>query len=295
MSEGFYRALPPDHLTVIVNTGDDFHLYGLAICPDLDTVMYGLADLRDQQRGWGVTDESFRCLEMLDRLGGETWFQLGDQDLAVHLRRAELLADGLSLTRTTRSLCQSLGIQAAVLPMCDRCVSTEIRTEGGEWLDFQDYFVRRGHRDRVAEVRFPGVEKSRLSEAVNKALDQAELLVVCPSNPFLSVDPILAVTGMRDRLQGLSCPRVGISPIVGGVALKGPAGAMLESLGHEASALGVARLYADWLDAFVIDSADQALAGAIKDLGLRCLACPTVMTGVEEAAQLASRILEFAP
>ncbi|MBI3927231.1 MAG: 2-phospho-L-lactate transferase [Armatimonadetes bacterium] len=292
LCEGFYRVLSPGALTVVVNTGDDFRLHGLFISPDLDTVTYGLSGLRDRDRGWGLRDETFRCHAMLERLGAEGWFLLGDQDLAIHLRRTQLLAGGSRLTEAARSLTRALGVRATVLPMCDEAVETQVRTEDGEWLDFQDYFVRRGHRDPVVEVRFRG--QGRITGEVRSALDEAELLVACPSNPFVSIDPILQVSGIRQRLGELKCPRVGVSPIVGGEALKGPAGAMLRSLGHEPSALGVARLYLGWLDLFVLDERDQALVADVERLGMRCFALPTVMGDERDAARLAERILELA-
>lgn len=281
-------------LTVIVNTADDFELYGLHISPDLDTVMYTLAGLANPATGWGISDESWGFMAMLGQYGEEAWFRLGDRDLATHVLRTMRLRMGQSLTTVTAELAAALGIKARLLPMCNQPVSTLVNTPDG-WLGFQDYFVRRHHQDRVLEVSFSGIEDADLSAEVDEALRGAEAVVFCPSNPIVSIGPILAVDGMRDLLAelGQRVPIVAVSPIVGGKALKGPADAMLSSLGDEPSALGVARLYAGLVRGMVIDHADADLQPAIEALGMRVLVTQTVMGGTDDRARLAGEVLNF--
>lgn len=294
MADGFYRALAPDTLSVVVNTGDDFEHFGLTVCPDLDTVMYTLAGIADPVAGWGVAGDTRHAMTQLAVYGEEPWFLIGDRDLATHVRRTRLLREGLNLTEATDGLREALGVRARLLPMTDRPVSTCVITKSGEELPFQEYFVRRQHRDEVAEVEFLHSHHARVSRAVADALSEAELVVVCPSNPFLSLGPILAVPQMRDHLLGSRALRVGVSPIVGGAALKGPAAAMLTSMGHECSALGVARMYADLVHALYIDEADSHLAEPIRALGVEPVVAPIVMRGSEDREALARHILAFA-
>jgi LPPG:FO 2-phospho-L-lactate transferase len=293
LAQGLYRALPPDSLTVIGNTADDMTHLGLRISPDLDTVLYTLADMANPTTGWGIAGDSTRTFELLRRYGAEDWFLLGDLDLATHLRRTTLLASGESLTAATASLTRALEVRAAILPMCDEPVGTIVETPDGP-LDFQEYFVRRRHQDRVTGIRFGGIEAATLPPGVGTALDMAEVIVFCPSNPFVSLGPILAVPGFRERLAATRVPRVAVSPIIGGRALKGPADRMLAGLGHDVSTLGVARLYADLLDGLVIDDEDAALAPAIEALGLRTLVTQTIMGGAEDRQRLAEETLAFA-
>ncbi len=292
LADGFYRALPPDHLSVVVNTADDLELYGLRVCPDLDTVLYTLSGLADPVQGWGVAGETFHTLEALGRYGAPTWFRLGDRDLATHIRRSELLRGGATLTAVTRVLTAALGVGAQLLPMCDETVATRVRTPQGT-LDFQDYFVRRHHGDRVLGLEFSGIEAARVTDEVRAAVAGAGAIVLCPSNPFVSIGPILAVPGLRELLRGAGVPIVAVSGIVAGQALRGPAADMLEALGHEPSALGVARLYQNFADTFVLDEADRALAPAVEALGLRVLVTPTVMQTFEDRRRLAAAILDF--
>ena len=294
LADGLYRSLVPDTLTVVVNTGDDFDLYGLRISPDADTVLYTLAGLANPETGWGIADDTFSTLEMLRRYGEDTWFLLGDRDFATHIQRTRWLRDGQSPTQVAGALASALGVRARLLPMCDAPVATRVRTPDGE-LAFQDYFVRRQHRDEVLGIRFDGIEAAQPSDAAREAIAQAEAIVFCPSNPIVSIGPILAVPGMRDLLRSARVPRVAVSPIVAGQALRGPADRMLAGLGDEVSALGVARLYRDVLDGIVIDEADAALAGRIGDeLGLRVLVTGTVMRSVEDRQRLAQETLAFA-
>ncbi len=280
--------------TIVVNTGDDLELHGLLISPDLDTVMYTLAGLANAETGWGVRDETWSSAEMLALYGAPTWFRLGDRDLATHLVRTERLRAGSRLTEVTEGLARSLGVQARLLPMSDEPVRTRVRTDDG-WLDFQEWFVRRHHADAALEVRFEGVATARPTPEVLDAIAAADLVLVAPSNPFVSVGTILALPGMLDALRAAAAPIVAVSPIVRGAALRGPADRMFESLGGEASAEGVARHYVerypDLLDALVIDALDSEAIPAIERLGLTVVAQQTVMSSEEDRAMLARSIL----
>ena len=294
LAGGLYRSLPSDMLTIIVNTGDDFDLYGLRISPDADTVLYTLAGLANPETGWGIAGDTFATLEMLRRYGEDTWFLLGDHDFATHIQRTRWLREGQSPTQIASALTARLGVRARLLPMCDAPVATRVQTPAGE-LAFQDYFVRRQHRDEVLGIRFEGIEAAQPSDAVRAAIVQAEAIICCPSNPIVSIGPILAVPGMRELLRTARAPRVAISPIVAGQALRGPADRMLAGLGDEVSAFGVASLYRDVLDGIVIDTSDDALAGRISaDLGLRVLVTDTIMRSVEDRQRLARETLRFA-
>jgi len=291
MAEGLQGALPPGRLSVLGNTGDDFELLGLRICPDLDTVLYTLAGQADPDQGWGRRDETWQCMQALEEMGAPSWFRLGDRDLATHLVRTEALKRAQSLTEVTANLARALGLATCILPMCDEAVRTRLRTREG-LLDFQDYFVRRGQRDRVLEVEFAGIRQARVTREVLDALAQADLVVLAPSNPFVSIAPILAVPGLRQALEESAARKIAVSPIVGGRALKGPAAAMLESLGHEVSALGVARLYSGVVDEFVLDLEDVDLAPAVASLGVAPRVLPTVMSGARERLALAQALLQ---
>jgi len=293
LAHGLYRALAPHSLAVVVNTADDFDLFGLRICPDADTVMYTLAGLANPQTGWGVVDDSWQALAMLERYGYPTWFGLGDRDLATHIARTEQLRAGRSYSEVAASLSSALGVRASLLPMCDEPVATLVDTPDGR-LHFQDYFVRRGHRDPVNGVVFDGMENARVTPGVAAALDAAEAIVFCPSNPIVSIGPILGVGDMRERLAAARAPVVAVSPIVGGKALRGPADRMLQGLGYEASALGVARLYAGLVDGFVIDRADDGERAAIEELGIAVCVTETVMHDEDERLRLAQEVLAFA-
>jgi len=292
LADGLYRCLPAGHLSVIGNTGDDLEMYGLRVCPDLDTVLYTLSGLADPIQGWGIAGDTGYTRDALARLGAPTWFWLGDQDMATHIKTTERLRAGATLTVVMAELAQSLGVQAQLLPMCDEWVQTLVHTPDGV-LDFQEYFVRRGHKDTVKHIDFAGLAAARVTPEVRAAVGQAEAVLFCPSNPFVSVGPILGVPGMRALLRDAGLPIVAVSPIVAGQALRGPAAAMLEALGHETSALGVARLYQDLVDGFVLDEEDQSLAPAIEALGLRVLVVPTVMRSFEDRVRLAEAIVAF--
>jgi LPPG:FO 2-phospho-L-lactate transferase len=284
-----------ERLTVVVNTGDDLERHGLLVMPDHDTVMYTLAGLANRELGWGLEGETFEAAAMLARFGEETWFRLGDRDLATHVVRTARLRGGERLTDVCRALQASLGVAAAILPMTDHEVRTEVRTADG-WLDFQDYFVRRHQEPEVLDVRFRGIDRASATREVRAAIQSAQLIVIAPSNPIVSVGPIVALPGVRAaigdaRMRGARV--VAVSGIVGGKALKGPADRMLTSLGHEASALGVARLYADLATDFVVDQVDAALAPTIGALGLRTHVTDTIMSDDTARARCAGEVLRI--
>lgn len=285
---------PPIDLTIVVNTGDDLMVHGLEVSPDLDTVLYTLAGLANEETGWGVRDETWSGAAMLERLGAATWFRLGDRDLATNLVRTERLREGHRLTEVTAGLARALGVEARLLPMTDDPVRTELRTADG-WLEFQEYFVHRGHADRVTELRHVGIEQATPTPEVLRAIATADLVVIAPSNPFLSVGPILALPGVADAVATTAAPVVAVSPIVGGAALRGPADELFRSLGGEASAVGVAAHYQQrhpgLVDALVIDVADASLADRVAATGIEAVVEPTVMRDHADRQRLAERIL----
>jgi LPPG:FO 2-phospho-L-lactate transferase len=286
-----------DELRIVVNTGDDFTLHGLRISPDLDTVLYTLAGIANPETGWGIAGDTFVVMEQLGRLGGPTWFSLGDHDLATHITRTALMRSGATLAQVTDHLALALGVSAPLrlVPMSDDLVATQVETPDG-WLDFQDYFVRRHHADEVRGVRFAGVEEAAPHPLALDGVSEASLVVLCPSNPIVSIGPVLALRGMRAALaqERVGRCRVAVSPIVGGKALRGPADRMLEGLGHEVSALGVARLYVGLIDLFVLDITDAALAPDIAALGMQPVVAQTVMASPADSRALAEAILEAA-
>ncbi len=293
LSAGLQDALAPGDLSVVVNTADDFDPWGLRVCPDLDTVMYTLAGAANPETGWGLAGESFAFLEMLSGYGEDAWFKLGDRDLATHVLRTQKLREGETLTGITRDLSRTLGVPGRILPMCDEKVSTMLKTPAG-LLEFQEYFVRRRQRDEVLGVDLVGIEDARPTDAVLEAVSGADVIVFCPSNPVVSLGPILAVPGMRAALAAAGTPKVAVSPIVGGRALKGPADRMLSSLGHEVSSAGVAALYEGILDGMVVDRADEGQRGEIEGLGMRVLSTDAVMHGPPDRERLARDVFEFA-
>jgi LPPG:FO 2-phospho-L-lactate transferase len=283
-------------LVVVVNTADDVERHGLLVSPDHDTVLYTLAGIDNREWGWGIAGETFAAAEMLERYGEETWFRLGDRDLATHIIRTARLRRGDRATDISRDLQRALGLAAVVLPMTDAQVRTEVLTDEGP-LEFQDYFVRRRQEPEVRSVRFRGIDEASATPEVEAALDAAQAIVIAPSNPFVSIGPILAVAGIDAGLQtarSRGVRVVAVSGIVGGKALKGPADRMLVSLGHEASALGVARQYTGIADVFVLDSLDAELEAPIRELGLRTLVTDTIMTDDDARARLAGEVLAAA-
>ena len=292
LASGLQDVLPPGDLSVVVNTADDFDLWGLRICPDLDTVMYTLAGISNPDTGWGIADEKFETLNMLESYGEEAWFKLGDRDLATHILRTSRMRSGETLTEVTAGLSGALAVESAVLPMSDDPVSTILDTPEGR-LEFQEYFVRRGQRDEVLGIELRGIEDAGPTERVLAAISEADAIVLCPSNPVVSVGPILALPRITEALASSSVPKVAVSPIVGGRALKGPADKMLASLGHEVSATGVARIYEGLLDGMVVDRTDEDERAGIEALGMRVLLTQSVMREAEDRARLASETLEF--
>jgi LPPG:FO 2-phospho-L-lactate transferase len=278
-------------ITAIVNTGDDMVLHGLAISPDLDTVTYTLAGAISRQQGWGLEGETWQAMDALERYGGQTWFRLGDKDLATHLYRTQRLAEGATLTEVTGEITRAWGIDVRLLPMTDDPVRTRVTVIDEGEIGFQEYFVGRQHSVAVESVRFAGADDARPGPEVLDAIAGADRVVVCPSNPIVSIGPLLAIPGVRDAVIARRDDCVAVSPIIAGAALKGPADRMLVELGHEASVTGVARLYAPLAAALVIDEADAALAGAVEAEGMRAVVAPTVMRGPTEAAALAKVVL----
>jgi LPPG:FO 2-phospho-L-lactate transferase len=292
LASGLQDVLSQGDLSVVVNTADDFDLWGMHICPDVDTVMYTLAGISNPETGWGIAGESFATLNTLERYGEDTWFKLGDRDLATHVLRTHRIRSGETLTEVTAGLSGALGVESAVLPMSDDPVSTVLETPEGR-LEFQEYFVRRRQRDEVLGVELRGIEEARPAEGALAAISDADAIVLCPSNPVVSVGPILALPGMMEALVSASAPKVAVSPIVGGRALKGPADRMLASLGHEVSSTGVARMYEGLVDGMVIDRIDERERAGIEAIGMRVLATGSVMRDAEDRGRLASETLEF--
>ena len=286
---GLSRVLSPDALTIVVNTGDDEVFHGLHVSPDVDTMMYALGGLTNQEMGWGVTGDTFNGLGMLGRYGNPTWFNLGDKDLATHIRRTDLLRQGWSLSEVTLELCQRLGIRHRVVPMSDDRSPTTVETDEGD-LAFQVYFVQRHCEPVATGIHFRDAHGAGISDGFRAALEESGAIVFCPSNPFLSVAPILAVPGVRERMESFPGPRVAVSPIVGGEALRGPAAKLLEELGHDVSCVGVARQYRGLCDIFLIDEVDHAHADAISSLGMRVEVTSTIMTTDEDKVRLADHI-----
>jgi len=287
---GLAAARPRDTLTVIGNTGDDAEIWGLHVSPDLDTVMYALAGRLDTARGWGLTGETFRCLEAMGDLGAQTWFNLGDRDLATHLHRTRALREGLPLSAVTAELCGRLGVAARVLPMSDEPVRTRVRTPDG-WLSFQEYFVREKAQVQVLDVEYAGASQARPAPGVLEAICEAEVVVVCPSNPVTSVGPVLAVPGIADALTGARARVVAVSSIVGGAAVSGPAGALMRACGLSVSAVGVAAAYAPWLGTLVIDRSDTGRVAELARLGVEAVLADIVMTDRDREIALARVVL----
>jgi LPPG:FO 2-phospho-L-lactate transferase len=292
LAHGLSLALPPEELSIIVNTGDDFRHLGLYIAPDLDSVMYALAELSDPVRGWGRRDETWTFMEALKGLGGETWFQLGDGDLAMHVERSWRLAQGAGLSEVTAHLCRALGIAARVLPMSDDAVRTRVRTAEG-WLDFQEYFVHRRCKPAVREFLFAGAETARAQPDALAALERRDLraIIICPSNPFVSVEPILAVPGLRAAIRQSQAPVVAVTPIIGGKTIKGPAAKMMTELGLDVSGAAVARRYAGLIDGFVIDRADE-FPDPLP--GVTFFSAATLMNSTADRLRLARDVLQAA-
>lgn len=289
---GLSRILPPGELAVVANTGDDFEHLGLSISPDLDTLMYTLAGIDNPETGWGLRSETWTFMAALGALGGETWFRLGDGDLATHVERSRRLKAGETLSRITDDFCRRLGVRTKILPMSDDKVRTRVRTAAG-WLEFQDYFVRRRCEPAVAELAYDGAAAARPHPEFMAALADARLraVVICPSNPFLSIDPILALPGVRAALAACPAPVVAVSPIVGGRAVKGPTAKMMMELGLPVTAVAVARHYGDLLDGYLVDHGD---AGTVAGPGVAVATAATLMTTLADRQALARDVLALA-
>ena len=301
MLSGLVRVVPPADVTAIVNVGDDLVLHGLHVSPDLDTVLYTLAGMYNRDTGWGVAGETWAVMDELARIGGEDWFRLGDRDLATHLFRTGQLLAGDTLSAVTAQLCARRGVAVRLLPVSDDPLRTRVMLAeasplgpAGTEVAFQDYFVRLHHDVAVSGVRFEGAPASRPAPGVMEALASAGTIVVCPSNPVVSIGPLLSVPGLRDALAARRTQVVAVSPIVAGAALKGPADRLMVELGTEASVVGVARLYAPWVGTLVVDVADESLAADVEAEGVRCIVAPTVMSSSERAADLARVVVDGA-
>jgi LPPG:FO 2-phospho-L-lactate transferase len=289
--DGLARVVDPTRLFVVGNTADDTELHGLHISPDLDTVAYTLAGRSNPKHGWGIEGDTFHCLQALRDLGVDAWFQLGDGDLATHLYRTSRLREGATLTDVTRELATAWGVKSTLAPMSDDRIRTVVKTRRGA-LDFQTYFVRRRSRDTVLSVKFDGARRARPSSGLLDAIRNAAGVIVCPSNPIISIGPILSVPGIRSALRKTAAPVVAVSPIVGGRALKGPAARMMKSLGMRVSALGVAELYRDFLDVLILDRQDARLAPKVEALGIRAVVTDTIMTSIPRKKALARAALD---
>lgn len=291
--EGVVQVVEPARVTVIVNTGDDAEFYGLTVSPDVDIVLFTLAGIVEPTQGWGIRDDTFNTLDMLDKLGRERWFLLGDRDLAIHIHRTELLRQGLTPSQVTDDLRRRLNLEVRVLPMSDQPVRTTIRTPDG-WLPFQEYFVKRRQQDEVLEIRYDGAEEASPAPGLLDAINSASAVLISPSNPLVSVGTILSLPGVRDALRTTSATIVGVSPIVGGATIKGPADRMMRGLGMEVSAVGVARAYADFLDVLVIDQQDADLAAGVEGEGVKAVVVDTIMRTLDVKRDLARVTLEQA-
>ena len=288
--EGLAAETDPAELTIICNTGDDEIFHGLYVSPDIDTITYTLAELIDTDKGWGVKDETFNALEQLGRLGGETWFKLGDKDLATHITRTRLLGEGFRLSQATDRIRRALGIKATILPMADERVETRVQTPQGE-ISFQEFFVKDHWSSAVTAIRFARVESSRPAPGVLEAIERAAAIIVGPSNPITSIGPILAVPGIRSALTASSAPKIGVSPIIGASAISGPAHKLMKACGREASALGVAQCYEDFLDTLLVAAEDKNVIEPIAKLQVHAIATDIRMTSSSDKRRLARQVL----
>jgi LPPG:FO 2-phospho-L-lactate transferase len=290
--DGLSRVAPPEEISIIVNTGDDIEMFGLYVAPDLDIVTYTLAGVVNPEYGWGLAGDTFNCLEqLLDYTQAERWFNLGDRDLAAHIFRAQQLRQGRSLSEVAERLRTALGVKSRILPMTDTHTPTTIITDEGE-MHFQEYLVKRRAQPKVAGLRFENIESAQPAPGVAEAVMRSDAIIICPSNPLISIGPILAVPGLRGLLQSAEAPVAAISPVVGGASLKGPTDRMLADLGMQVSAAQVARLYSDIADIFILDIQDELSKPEIENLGLKVCVTDTVMSGLEEKIKLAKFTLE---
>jgi LPPG:FO 2-phospho-L-lactate transferase len=289
--QGLVRVMPQENITVIVNTGDDVELYGLHVSPDPDIIMYTLAGIVDEEKGWGIRGDNFNCLDMIREYGLASWFKLGDKDLATHIYRTQLLRSGHSLSQVTEKLCKILGLKVRILPMSNERVSTKIITDAGE-MHFEEYLVKRGAEDKVLNVSFEGSEFAHPAPGVVESILEADGVILCPSNPIVSIGPILAVKDVREALKNTTAKIVAISPIVGGATIKGPADKLMRGVGIDVSAYSVALLYRDFLDAFILDEVDRKEKEKVEGLGVRAVTAKTIMQSSEDKVDLAKLVLE---
>ena len=288
---GLVELVNEKDLSVIVNTGDDIELFGLHISPDVDIVTYTLAGIVDEEKGWGVRGDTFHCLEALRKFNGETWFNLGDRDLATHIFRTNLLKNGAKLSEVTAQVSRLLGLKTTILPMTDDKFETRVLIKEGS-VHFEEYFVKRSCKDEVLGVEFLGADKAKPAMGVLEAIREAERVIVCPSNPIVSIGTILAVNGVRDALRRAEAKKVAVSPLIAGAPVKGPADKLLRGLGFEVSAYSVAKLYSDFLDTFILDEADSAEKDRIEELGVEVTVTNTLMKSLEDKVALARTVLE---
>ena len=288
---GLTKIVKKKDLSVIVNTGDDMEMFGLHISPDIDIVTYTLAGIVDDQRGWGIKNDTFQCLEMLKKMGLDTWFSIGDRDFATHIFRTNLLHRGFTLSRVTKEIRQHLGLEVNVLPMTDDKFETWIKVDEG-LIHFEDYFVKRQAKDNVLGVEFVGAADAKPAPKVVDSILESDVVVICPSNPIVSIGTILSIQGVRDALRATKAKVIGVSPIVAGAPIKGPADKLLRGLGFEVSAFAVAELYADFLDTFVIDSKDALERSRIEQLGLEVKVTNTIMKNLDDKVGLAKMVLQ---
>jgi LPPG:FO 2-phospho-L-lactate transferase len=288
---GLVKLVDEKNLSIIVNTGDDIEMFGLHVSPDVDIVTYTLAGIANEKKGWGIKGDTFHCLEALRKFNCETWFNLGDRDLATHIFRSNLLKSGLKLSEVTARISHLLGLEATILPMTDDKFETRVLVEEGA-VHFEEYFVKRGAKDEVLGVEFFGADKANPAAGVLESIRDAELLLVCPSNPIVSIGTILAVNGVRDAVRRTEAKKVAVSPIIAGVPVKGPADKLLRGLGFEVSAHSVAQLYSDFLDTFILDVADSAEKTEIEKLGIEVKVTNTLMGSLEDKIGLARTVLE---
>jgi LPPG:FO 2-phospho-L-lactate transferase len=287
---GLCRVTDPGAVTVIGNTGDDLEMWGLSISPDLDTLMYTLAGVVDEAKGWGISGDTFQCRDAIGRLGAATFFGLGDRDLATHLVRTEQLGSGLSLADVTLGLCRRLGVKSRILPMSNERVRTKVQTASG-WLSFQEFFVRERCAPDILDVVYDGADRARPAPGVLEVIRDARMIIICPSNPVSSIGPVLAVPGIRQALSTTAARVIAVSPIVGSAPVSGPAGKMMAAKGFEVSAVGVARIYDGLLDRLVVDQRDTALSPSLEALGVEVLATDAIMDGAETEMALARAVL----
>jgi LPPG:FO 2-phospho-L-lactate transferase len=289
--QGLVKRVAEKDLTVIVNTGDDIEFFGLHISPDVDIITYTLTGIVDKEKGWGIRGDTFHCLNMFERLGYETWFNLGDRDLATHIHRTRLLRSGLKLSQVTSIISQSLGSKIRIIPMTDERFETLIVTEKGR-IHFQEYFIKRGAQDKVVAVEFEGAKKAHPAPMVIDSIKNSETIIICPSNPIVSIGTILSVQGIKEALIKSNASKVAISPIVAGAPIKGPADKLMRALGLEVSAYSIAKLYKDFINFFVLDLADEKEKTRIENLGIKVILTNTIMKSFDDKIKLAKTVLE---